>query len=140
MLILALSLPLCGALTEPMADVRDDWPQFGGPARNGVSGETKWSSEGKREPLWRVQIGLGYSSVAVRDKRVYTLGFDKDLNQDVVFCLDAATGKELWTHAYAAKIWDLYHGGGTLTTPAVDEKRVYVSEREGWLHCLDRET
>lgn len=136
MLLFALSLPLCCALADPNPNVRDDWPQWGGPARSGVSSETKWSSKGKPEPLWKIQIGIGYSSVAVHQKRVYTLGFDKDMGLDVVFCLDAATGEEQWTHTYAANIWDLYHGGGTLTTPSVDGEHVYVSEREGWLHCL----
>lgn len=131
--ILALALALCPS-HDPSA--RDDWPQWGGPARSGVSAETKWNSVGASEPLWRVQLGIGYSSVAVVAKRVYTLGYDKDLGLDVVYCLDAATGKELWTHAYPAKIWDLYHGGGTLTTPTVDGERVYVSEREGGLRCL----
>jgi outer membrane protein assembly factor BamB len=140
MLLLALTLALHGTLADPNPDARDDWPQWGGPTRNGISGETRWSSKGKAEPLWKVQIGIGYSSVAVHQQRVYTLGFDKELSLDVVHCLDAATGEEQWTYAYPAKIWDLYHGGGTLTTPAVEGERVYVSEREGWLHCLDRKS
>lgn len=115
---------------------RDDWPQWGGPRRTGVSSESKWSSKGKAAPLWKQQIGIGYSSCAVVAKRLYTLGYDKDTEYDVVYCLDADTGAELWTHGYAAKIMDLYHGGGTLTTPTVDGERVYTSEREGGLLCL----
>jgi len=115
----------------------DDWPHWGGPTRSGVSLETGWRSEGKPEPLWSTEVGLGYSSVAVAAKRLYTLGYDKELEQDVVFCLDALTGEEVWAHTYPSKIWDLYHGGGTLTTPAVDGERVYVSEREGWVRALD---
>lgn len=139
MLILTLSLALWGAPAD-LSRARDDWPQWGGPARSGVSGETKWNSKGAAEPLWKVQLGLGYSSVAVVAKRVYTLGYDKELGLDVVYCLDAATGAELWTHAYPAEIRDLYHGGGTLTTPTVDGERVYVSEREGGLRCLSAAT
>lgn len=127
--------PLVGVPSTGRAHL-EDWPQWGGPQRTGVSSETKWSSKGKPEPLWKAQLGIGYSSVAVAGKRVYTLGYDKELEHDVVYCLDAATGEEQWSYAYPAKILDLYHGGGTLTTPTVDGEFVYVSEREGRLHCL----
>lgn len=119
---------------------REDWPQWGGPARTGVSQEATWSPAGKDAPLWQKNVGLGYSSVAVAGGRLYTLGYDKDLELDVVHCLDAVTGEEVWTHAYPSKIWDLYHKGGTLTTPSVDGDVVYVAEREGRVHCLDAKT
>lgn len=114
----------------------DDWPQWGGPERTGVSREGGWSAQGKAEPLWKVQLGIGYSSVAVAGGRLFTLSHDKELEQDIVHCLDAATGEERWAHAYPAKLMDLYHGGGTLTTPTVDGEHVYVSEREGKLFCF----
>jgi outer membrane protein assembly factor BamB len=136
---LTLSSVLLAAGSAPN-DARDDWPQWGGPARTGVSEESSWSAEGKAEPLWAARVGLGYSSVAVANGRLYTLGFDKDLELDVVHCLDAKTGAEVWTYAYPSKIWDLYHKGGTLTTPAVDGDVVYVAEREGRVHCFDAAT
>jgi outer membrane protein assembly factor BamB len=133
MLLSALTLL---ALPSVLPDPRDEWPQWGGPQRSGVSRESKWSSAGKAEPLWKAQLGIGYSSVAVAGKRVFTLGYDKEAELDVVYCLDAVTGAELWAYPYPAKILDLYHGGGTLTTPTVDGEFVYVSEREGKLLCL----
>jgi outer membrane protein assembly factor BamB len=135
MLLSALTLPFLAVPSVPR-DPRDEWPQWGGPQRSGVSRETKWSSTGKQEPLWKAQLGIGYSSVAVAGKRVFTLGYDKETELDVVYCLDAATGAEQWVQTYPAKILDLYHGGGTLTTPTVDGEYVYVSEREGKLLCL----
>lgn len=114
----------------------DDWPGWGGPKRNGVSSEAGWAVKGAAEPLWRAQVGLGYSSVAVAEKRLFTLGYDKDTELDVLRCLDALTGEELWVHAWPAKLMDLYHGGGSLTTPSVAGEFVYVSEREGVLQCL----
>jgi outer membrane protein assembly factor BamB len=129
-------VPLVGVLG---LGAREDWPQWGGPARTGVSRESGWSSEGRPEPLWKQTLGIGYSSVAVAGQRVYTLGFDRETEHDVIYCLDALSGEIRWVQGYPAKILDLYHGGGTLTTPAVDGERVYVSEREGWLHCLAAE-
>ena len=121
--------------TDPSAS--DDWLRFGGPAGNGVSAEKGWSSKGRAEPVWQTNVGLGYSSCAVRGKRLYTLGHDKEGEQDLVFCLDADTGEEVWTHAYPAKLMANMHGGGTLATPTLDGDFVYVSEREGQLLCLD---
>ena len=115
----------------------DDWLTWMGPARNGVSAESEWSSEGSKEPLWQGEVGLGYSSFVVSKDRLYTLGYDKDGGMDVVFCLDANTGEEVWAHAYPAKLLDKFHGGGTLATPALDGDRVYTNEREGKLFCLD---
>ena len=135
MLLSALTLPLLSA--PCLGAPNDEWPQWGGPSRSGVSSETKWSSKGKAEPLWKQHIGIGYSSVAVAGKRVFTLGYDKDAENDVIYCFDALTGEEQWVQTYQAKIMDLYHGGGTLTTPTVDGEFVYVSEREGKLLCLE---
>lgn len=116
-----------------------DWPQWRGPDRTGVSAESEWSSVGADEPLWTRSLGLGHSSFAVADGRVYTLGYDPESGLDTVFCLDAVTGEELWTHSYASEIWDLAHDGGTLTTPTVVDGLVYTSNREGKLFCLDAE-
>jgi outer membrane protein assembly factor BamB len=116
----------------------DDWPCWGGPARTGVSLETKWSSEGK--PLWRAEIGIGWSSLVVADGRLFTLSYDRGPQQDVVHCLDAVTGKELWTHRYALlnplPRDEDEQNMGTLTTPAVEGDFVYCSEREGLIRCL----
>jgi outer membrane protein assembly factor BamB len=128
---------LGGGLRPTPLPNSEDWPQWGGPKRTGVSAETGWSSQGKPEPMWKTEVGLGYSSVAIAAKRLYTLGHDKEAELDVVHCLDADTGAEVWTYTFPSKLMDLYHGGGTLTTPTVDGEVVYVSEREGKLFCLE---
>lgn len=117
----------------------DDWPSFGGPHKDGVSRETAWTVKGAETPLWRREVGLGYSAVAVQGQRLFTLGFDAETEHDVLWCLDALSGEELWVHAWPAKLMNLYHTGGTLTTPTAAGERVYVSEREGWLQCLTAE-
>jgi len=130
-LLLAL-LPTTSPGTGP-----DDWPGWGGPQRSGVSRESGWGVKSAEQPLWRVEVGLGYSSVAVQGQRLVTLGYDKDTEMDVLRCLDALSGEELWAQAWPAKLMDLYHGGGTLTTPTLAGEYVYVSEREGLLQCFE---
>ena len=129
-----------GLLSLPLAFAPSDWPQYRGPDRNGISKETGWVAEGKEEPLWRINVGLGYSSVSVVDGRLYTMGHDEERGLDVVWCLDAETGEEIWTHTYASEIWKQMHSGGTLTTPSVDGDLVYTTNREGSFFCLDAKT
>ena len=56
----------------------DDWPQWYGVNRDGKSAETgllsTWPADGPRQ-VWAAQgAGTGYSSVAVSDGRVITMG------------------------------------------------------------------
>lgn len=113
------------------------WPQWDGPARDGISRETGWSSEGAEENIWEVQVGLGYSTMVVAEGRVVTMGYDVDAGLDLVWCLDAATGEELWAHAYEAEIWNRAHEGGTVNTPTIDGDTVYTLNREANLYALD---
>jgi outer membrane protein assembly factor BamB len=129
---LASALPFHGE-----GDGDESWPQWRGPDRDGVSRATAWLPEGKAEHLWETEVGLGYSSVSVADGRLYTMGYDRDLGMDLVFCLDATTGEEIWVHAYPAEIWNEAHTGGTLTTPTIDGDVVFTLNREGNLYALE---
>lgn len=113
-----------------------DWPRWRGPDRTGVSRETGWASEGLAESVWTKTVGRGHSCSSIRDGRLFTLGFDEALGVDTLFCLDAGTGEELWTFSYPAQLDDVGHGGGTLTTPAVEGGKVWVTNRKGTLRCL----
>ena len=68
LLLLCLS---SGAIAQ---DESPSWPHFRGPAHDGVSQESEWSSAGAAAPLWKRNVGLGYSSVAIADGRLYTAG------------------------------------------------------------------
>ena len=70
-LILTLSLVwfiTTDSTAEDLAMASQDWPQWRGPERDGVSSETglltEWPVEGPRE-VWRIRGGSGYSTVAV---------------------------------------------------------------------------
>jgi outer membrane protein assembly factor BamB len=116
----------------------DDWPQWRGPDRTGISKETgwlaKWPAEGPKR-LWEAPVGVGYSSMAVSQARVYTMGNVRDV--DVVSCFDAETGKLLWKHEYACPAKDPNGYHGTRCTPTVDGNRVYTLSRHGHFYCLD---
>lgn len=115
----------------------EDWPQWRGPNRNGISNEKQWSStwpaDGPKQ-LWRTSVGTGYSSVAVSNGRVYTVG-NKD-KTDTIYCLNAVTGAEIWKHSYPCVADGAGHPGPA-STPTVDGEFVYTLSREGHLFCLD---
>lgn len=114
-----------------------DWPNYRGPDHNGITRETDWKSDwGESGPkvLWKKSVGIGFSSMAVANGHVYTMGNSDDT--DTVYCFDAATGNEIWTHPYPCPLLPKYYEGGTLSTPTVDGGRVYTLSKTGGLFCL----
>jgi outer membrane protein assembly factor BamB len=80
-------------------------------------------------------VGTGFSSISVRQGRVYTLG--NASKQDTVWCLDALTGKGIWKHSYPAELGPQYYEGGPGSTPTVDSNRVFTISKWGDVFCLD---
>jgi len=121
-----------------------DWPCYRGPEHNGISQETDWSSSwGDSGPkvLWKASVGIGFSTTAVADGRVYTMGNSgKDTNTDTVYCFDAQTGRELWKHSYSCPLQPKWYDGGTLSTPTVHAGKVYTLSKMGDSFCLDAKT
>jgi len=115
-----------------------DWPQWRGPQRNGISAETgwmsRWSGTGPRI-VWRAQVGQGFSSVAVKSGRVYTMGNAN--GKDTVYCLNATNGKVVWSYSYPCAEGQY---PGPRATPTVDGDRVYTLSREGHALCLNAST
>ena len=54
-----------------------DWPRRRGPDANGISKETAWTTQwpasGPKQ-LWKAKVGTGFSSFAVSNGRLYTMG------------------------------------------------------------------
>ena len=113
-----------------------DWTTFLGPNRDGRSPDTgllkQWPPEGPRQ-LWKSEtVGAGWSSVAVANGCVYTTGNEGE-NQMLV-CLDDATGKERWRAAQGPKSSHKKFNGAR-ATPTVDGDRLYLTGGDGLLTC-----
>src|SRR3990172_6014066 len=136
--VLAVAMLLIGTA----AAFADDWPVYRGPNHNGFSNETNWKADwGPAGPkkLWTKSIGVGFSSITVADGRAYMTGNsgEKSGAKDTIFCVEANTGKEIWTRSYDCPLEPKYYEGGTLASPTVDGKVVYTISKMGDLLALD---
>ena len=116
-----------------------DWPQFRGPNRDGISAETGWVADWPAsgpKVVWKADVGVGYSAVSVVGDRLYTMG-NAD-GRDRVWCLEAATGKEVWSHRYACLDDEAKRERypGPRMTPTVDGGAVFTLSRYGHVFCL----
>ncbi len=117
----------------------DDWPGWMGPGLNGVSIEGGWSTNWPEDGLptaWSAEIGIGFSSVSVKDGLLYSMGHID--GNETVWCLNAETGIEVWSHSYLAKLNANLYEGGPGSTPTVHEESVYTLSIDGRLLALDR--
>lgn len=114
----------------------EDWPHWLGPNGTGVSTESGWKNNLEKQ-AWKTKVGVGFSTVSVSAGRLYTIGHDgkKSGGNETVYCLDAKTGKEIWTHSYPAPLLDYLHEGGPCSTPTVDGPTVYALSKHGILHA-----
>jgi outer membrane protein assembly factor BamB len=115
-----------------------DWPQFLGPARNGVYAgpplADSWPATGPRV-AWRKQVGQGFAGPAVAQGRVIL--FHRLGREEVVESLDAKTGSAQWRYAYATAYRDDFgFDEGPRAVPVVANGRVFTFGAEGVLSAI----
>jgi outer membrane protein assembly factor BamB len=114
-----------------------DWPQWRGPARNSVSTETgllpQWPANGPPVEWTATGLGKGYGSIATQGDRIFVQGSAG--NQSVIYSLNRATGKGVWSKALGPA-GDNDRGPGPRGTPTLDGDRVYALSENGDLVCL----
>jgi outer membrane protein assembly factor BamB len=79
-----------------------DWPQWRGPNRDaratGFTAPNSWPKELAQK--WKVNVGSGDATPALVGDKLYV--FARDGANEVIRCLNATTGKELWQDKYEA--------------------------------------
>jgi len=117
-----------------------NWPQWRGVNRDakvtGFTAPETWPRE--LRPTWRVTVGAGDSTPALVGDKLYVFG--RQGADEVVLCLNAADGKEVWRHAYPSAVISgpssRVHPGPR-SSPAVGDGKVVVIGVNGNLLCLD---
>ena len=110
----------------------NDWPSWRGPHRSGIALDetglqSEWSDDGP-DVKWQIDgLGRGYSSIAISDGRIFTMGKRKAGCE--LIALDQNGGRELWATAVG--------GGDPNCTPTVDGGLVYALGRDGHLVAVD---
>lgn len=118
----------------------DDWPQWQGPDRTGISKEggllKEWPNDGP--PLaWKSKgLGGGDTAPSVAGGKLFGMGNRGD--DEIVWALSEADGKEVWASrlgpAFQQRMPQSKEGPGC--TPTVDGERLYVLGMGGELACL----
>lgn len=123
------------AATPAAAMGKSDWPQWRGPQRDGVSPERNllqnWP-EGGPKLAWQTRgLGQGFSSVAISQGRIFTMG-QKD-GQEQLVALSEEDGQELWR----LSVGNSDHSN---CTPTVDGDLVFAVGLGGDLVCAEAAT
>jgi outer membrane protein assembly factor BamB len=138
---LAFAIPLAGATVVVSAE---DWPQWRGPDRTGVSAETgllaAWPAGGPRL-VWRVaDLGDGFGTPSVAGARLYVQA-NRGVAEEVLQARALADGRLLW-QLRLGKVGNpdqQPNYPGARSTPTVDRDTVFALGSDGDLVAVDRE-
>ncbi|NDB75291.1 MAG: hypothetical protein EB141_06540 [Verrucomicrobia bacterium] len=141
--------PTVRGAEKPTTNAKSDWNQWRGPNRNGVAQHSPkladaWGPEGP-VLVWKSAEKIvggpkkggsfsNYGSPVVAEGKVYLYVHDQVAAADVIFCLDANTGKTLWKASYPGR-----PNGGCSSTPYVGGGNVFAVGSSG-MYCLNAET
>jgi outer membrane protein assembly factor BamB len=130
----------CVAFAFTACALAQDWPQWRGANRDakasGFKAPKTWPKELTQK--WKTAVGGGDASPAVVGDKVYV--FARQDSDEIVRCLDAGTGKEVWQEKYAAPSISGPDAGihsGPRSSPAVAEGKIVTLGVCGTLSCVD---
>jgi outer membrane protein assembly factor BamB len=136
-------LAVCCAALCAGSVLADNWPQWRGPADDGVCKESnipaEWSAtkSGTKNIVWALPMpGMGSSTPAVWGDRIFLTSADKD---DLVLLCVGTDGKELWKKKLGSGDRRFMRGEGNSASasPCTDGKHVYASDSNGDFACFD---
>jgi len=141
-LVFQIAIGLC---LIPLRLHAEDWPQWRGPTRNGVSKETGllavWPKEGPKL-LWQVtDLGSGYSAPAVVGNRLYVLA-NEGMDSEFIQAHAVKDGTRAW-RTPLGKVGPnnpQMNFAAARSTPTVDGDFIYALGSDGDVTCLETKT
>ncbi len=128
------------ALTIATTSTRaQDWPQWRGPngdARvTGFEAPKAWPQALHQQ--WKVTVGQADATPALAGGKLYV--FSRAEDNEVIRCLDAATGKELWSDKYETMAATGAAGShpGPRSSPTLADGKVVTFGVRGTLSCYE---
>lgn len=119
---------------------QSDWPQWRGPARDGVAvleAPSSWPRTLTKR--WETTVGTGHSSPVIAGARIVV--HTRQGSREVIAAYDLNTGSRLWQDGYEAPYQmnpaAQQHGPGPKSTPAIANGRVFALGISGVLSALD---
>jgi outer membrane protein assembly factor BamB len=132
----------CIATSISCAVVAQDWPQWRGANRDakaaGFEAPQTWPPELTQS--WQVKVGDGVATPALVGDRLYV--FTREEENEVLRCLDAASGNEVWQDKYPAEPvrGPASSFSGPRSSPTVADGKVVTLGVQGTLSCVDAAT
>ncbi len=108
--------------------------QFFGNTRDGQHPNVKLDTDWEKNPpklLWKVPIGPGWASFAVRDGLAITLEQNANGTQEHLLALNLETGKPIWKVTLDGSHYKIEGGAGPRTTPLIAGDLVYALTSAG---------
>jgi len=129
----------CVVLLGAQCVCAQDWPQWRGPNRDakatGFDAPKTWPKELTQK--WKVKVGDGVATPALVGDKVYV--FSREGGDEIIRCLDAEAGKELWQNKYPVQgaTGPAVAFPGPRSSPTVVDGKVVTLGVRGTLSCLD---
>jgi len=134
-------LPLLSLLVFTGVSFADDWPQFQGPTRAGISGATglnlsKWEVDSP-PVVWGKSLSEGFGGAAIKGGDVFLVDRDSDVS-DKLLCLSLEDGSEKWSYSF--EFPGKLPFPGSRGVPLVEDDAVYFVGGFGQVFRINRET
>ena len=134
---LILSCILLASIPGPVKG--QDWPQWRGKNRDGKAMDFTAPKSWPRELTqnWKVTVGDGVATPALVGGKLFV--FSREEGNEVLRCLDAATGKELWQEKYESQGAQgaAASFSGPRSSPTVADGKVVTLGVRSALSCVD---
>jgi outer membrane protein assembly factor BamB len=118
----------------------DDWPQWLGPTRDGISAEKVAPWKETPKVVWKESAGEGHSSPIVAGGRLYLHEKVAGKEEEAVVAREAASGKEIWRESYPRAPFESMFGHGPRATPIVSGDKLITLGVTGVLTCWEAAT